>query len=169
MGRGQPALSSATWASGWSTTRSAAINVTWALPPPPARGEGWGEGREVSQAAVVAPALEQAAQPGGGRAIKRPALDALGAQPEGTRRAPDASRRGRGGGGRRGRAARLALVRARARGHLCRHFRSASPHRRPGGGGGRTQRPRGRARRGWGGGPPPPPRPTLGADSHPPP
>src|SRR5260370_33148459 len=131
MGRGQPALSSATWASGWSTTRAAAISVTWARPPPPRRGEGWGEGREVSQAAVVAPALEQAAQPGGGRAIKRPARDALGAQPEGTRRAPDASRRGRGGGGRRGRAPRLGMVAAGGRRPLCRHFRRAPPHARP--------------------------------------
>src|SRR5260370_26233204 len=131
MRRGQPALSSATGASGWSTRRSAAINVTWALPPPPLRGEGWGEGREVSQAAVVAPALEQAAQPGGGRAIKRPALDALGAQPEGTRRAPDATRRGRGGGRRRERASRLALGPAHGPSPPLSHFRSASPHPPP--------------------------------------
>src|SRR5260370_8747033 len=40
MRRGQPALSSATCASGWSTTRSAAINVTWALSPPLPAGRG---------------------------------------------------------------------------------------------------------------------------------
>src|SRR5713226_4840530 len=111
MRRGQPASNSANFASGWSSMRSAAT------PPLPAGervGERGVEHDEVPSTTLVAPAYQPATEPGGGRAAQRPAVDALRAQPEGTRRAPDASRRGRGGRGRRSRAAQLALVRAGA-------------------------------------------------------
>src|SRR5260370_33975542 len=116
MRRERPALSSASCASGWSTTRSPA-------PPPLPAGERVGERGvehdEVSSTALVAAPNQPAPEPRGGRAAQGPALDALGAQPEGTRRAPDAPHRGRGGRRRRGRAAPLALVWTGAGGHVC--------------------------------------------------
>src|SRR6266849_8330813 len=93
MRREPPAFKSATWASAWSTMRSRAT------PPLPAGervGERGVEHDEVSSTALVAAAHQPAPEPGGGRAAHWPALDALGAQPEGTGRAPDAPHRRRG-------------------------------------------------------------------------
>src|SRR5713226_5865881 len=134
-----PASNSMISANVWSTTPSAVSNDTWVQLP-----------NEVPSTALIAAAHQPAPQPGGRRAAQRPGLDALGAQPEGTGRAPDATRRGRGRRGGRMRGARLAVVRAGAGGQVARYLRRAPPHVRPGGGGGRAQQQPVRARGGWG-------------------